>query len=62
MKFSVLDRILSHLNTGGRRYRSEKAEFISSYARFYKVLGKKKKKDIKMTLKEKKSENIEEKD
>ncbi len=60
MRFNWLDRILSRINTRGRRYRSEKAEFISSHALFYKVLSRDKKKDTKTKLKNKQPQSHEE--
>ncbi|OED34724.1 hypothetical protein AB834_05960 [PVC group bacterium (ex Bugula neritina AB1)] len=54
MRLNWLMRILSRINTGGRRYRSERAEFISSNAFFYKVLDKNKKKANTMKVHDKK--------
>ena len=56
MQFNWLNRIISRINASGRRYKSEKTEFISSNAMFYKVLGRDKKAKRKMSLKNQKSD------
>lgn len=59
MQDSWLDRILSRLTASGRRYKSERAEFISSNAMFYKVLGKEKKEKRKKMLRSKRNQEME---